>query len=146
MAQPQRYFCLFVENRIWVLESKLTEDYSLLCGILKNIGLVHLGIGFITPDGNQDGDPDVLVHYQQIKQESEDGFKSLQEGSKVEFELADDPKDASKKVAINVTGLGGSDCESKAKGKGKGKKGGEGKKGKKGKGKGKGKKGDDEDS
>jgi len=31
---------------------------------------------------------DVLVHYEQIKQESEDGFKSLQQGAAVEYDLA----------------------------------------------------------
>lgn len=107
--------------------------------------LNHKGIGFIRPDGAAEEGEDVLVHYQQIKQASEDGFKSLAEGSKVEFELADDPKDGSKKVAINVTGPNGDDCEAKQKGKGKGK--GKGRKGGKGKGKGKGKKkgGDDEE-
>ncbi|CAD7958374.1 unnamed protein product [Amoebophrya sp. A25] len=77
--------------------------------------LNHKGIGFITPDGNQEGDPDVLVHYQQIKQESEDGFKSLQQGSQVEFELEDDPKDGAKKVAVKVTAVGGGDCEAKVR-------------------------------
>lgn len=45
--------------------------------------LNHKGIGFITPDSAEDEDSDILVHYQQIKQETEDGFKSLAMGSKV---------------------------------------------------------------
>jgi len=81
--------------------------------------LNHKGIGFITPEGKGEGE-DVLVHYEQIKQESEDGFKSLAEGSKVEYELKPDPKDPAKSVAVNVTGEDGADCEAKKKGKGKG--------------------------
>jgi len=103
--------------------------------------LNHKGIGFITPDGveSKEGE-DILVHYQQIKQASDDGFKSLEQGSKVEFELETDPKDGTKQVAVNVTGVDGEDCSAKKKGKGKGKAGGK----RKGKGKGKGKKKDDE--
>jgi len=105
--------------------------------------LNHKGIGFITPDGEEEGENDILVHFEQIKQETEDGFKSLQAGSKVEYELAEDPKNADKQIATKVTGPDGADCERKGKGKSKGKgKGGKGKgKGKKGKGK----KGDDDD-
>jgi len=106
--------------------------------------LNHKGIGFITPEGETEGENDVLVHYQQIKQSSEDGFVSLEAGSAVEFELEDDPKNADKKIAVKVTGPGGADCTPRTKGKGKGKKG-KGKKGKGKKGKGKGKKGDDDD-
>jgi CspA family cold shock protein len=43
------------------------------------------GFGFI----RQDGGPDVFVHYSQI---TGDGFRSLQEGQPVEFELKDGPK------------------------------------------------------
>jgi len=87
--------------------------------------LNHKGIGFITPEGAEE---DVLVHFEQIKQNTEDGFKSLAQGSKVEFELQQDPKNSEKFVAVNVTGENGEDCEPKKKGQGKGK--GKGKKGK----------------
>jgi len=110
--------------------------------------LNHKGIGFITPDGTESKEgEDILVHYQQIKQHSEDGFKSLEQGSKVEYDLETDPKDTSKQVAVNVTGIEGADCLPKKKGNGKGKgKGGKRKgKGKGKKGKGKGKKGDSND-
>jgi len=105
--------------------------------------LNHKGIGFITPEGQESKEgEDILVHFQQIKQESEDGFKSLAQGSKVEYELEEDPKNPEKKVAVNVTGENGDDCEAKKKGQGKGgkRKG----KGKRGKGKGKGKKDEEE--
>lgn len=104
--------------------------------------LNHKGIGFITPEGETEGEKDILVHFQQIKQSSEDGFVSLQAGSKVEYDLEADPKNAEKQIAVKVTGPDGADCEPRQKGKGKGKKG-KGKKGKKGKGKGK--KGDDDE-
>lgn len=106
--------------------------------------LNHKGIGFITPEGaeakkeGEDESNDILVHYMQIKQNSEDGFKSLEQGSKVSYELEPDPKNPQKKIAVNVTGVDGGDCAPKKKGQGK-------RKGGKGKGKGKGKKSDEEE-
>ena len=44
------------------------------------------GYGFITPD---DGSPDVFAHYSDIQAE---GFKTLTEGQKIEFELMSSPK------------------------------------------------------
>ena len=44
------------------------------------------GFGFITPD---EGEKDLFVHWSQIEG---DGFKSLQEGQKVEFEVGDSDK------------------------------------------------------
>ena len=43
------------------------------------------GFGFI----EQDGGSDVFVHHTAIKA---DGFKSLQEGARVSFEIVDGPK------------------------------------------------------
>ena len=86
--------------------------------------LNHKGIGFITPDGQESEEgKDLLVHFSNIKQESEDGFKSLAEGSKVEYDLETDPKNSERQIAVNVTGPDGADCEKRVKGKGKGKKG-----------------------
>lgn len=42
------------------------------------------GYGFIAPDG--DGDPEVFVHFSSIEM---DGFKTLAEDQRVEFDLTD---------------------------------------------------------
>lgn len=44
------------------------------------------GYGFVTPDS---GDQDVFVHFSAIEME---GYKTLKEGQKVEFEVTEGPK------------------------------------------------------
>jgi len=54
------------------------------------------GYGFIA----QEGGPDVFVHFSAIQGE---GFKSLKEGERVEFEITDGPKGPQ---AVNVSKAG----------------------------------------
>ena len=54
------------------------------------------GYGFITNDASGE---DVFVHYFSIVSE---GYKSLNEGQKVTFEMESDPRDSRKLRAVNV--------------------------------------------
>ena len=54
------------------------------------------GYGFITKDANGE---DVFVHFSAIQV---DGFKTLEEGQKVTFDVESDPKDSRKLRAVNV--------------------------------------------
>ncbi len=51
------------------------------------------GFGFVQPDG---GGADAFAHFSAIQME---GFKTLKEGSRVDFELTDGPKG---QMAINI--------------------------------------------
>jgi len=53
------------------------------------------GFGFLSRDGGED----VFVHYSAIQG---DGFKKLEEGQEVEFEVQDGPKGPQ---AVNVTAV-----------------------------------------
>jgi len=44
------------------------------------------GYGFVTPD---EGEQDVFVHFSSIQM---DGYKTLKEGQKVQFEVSEGPK------------------------------------------------------
>lgn len=55
------------------------------------------GYGFITNDGTGE---DVFVHFSAINVE---GYKTLEEGQKVTFEMVEDPKNSKKFKAANVT-------------------------------------------
>jgi CspA family cold shock protein len=57
------------------------------------------GYGFITPDGDS---KDVFVHFSQV---AGDGYKSLNEGQRVEFEVREGAKGPE---ATNVVAVGGS--------------------------------------
>lgn len=46
------------------------------------------GYGFVTPD--DDGAEDIFVHFSSIN--GMEGYKSLKEGQKVEFDIAEGPK------------------------------------------------------
>ncbi len=55
------------------------------------------GYGFIA---NDEGGDDVFVHYSAI---NADGFRTLNEGQKVTFDVEPDPKDDGKLRAVDVT-------------------------------------------
>lgn len=57
------------------------------------------GYGFISDDNGGD---DVFVHFSAI---IADGYKTLSEGQKVEFETEVDPKNSEKLRAVNVKAL-----------------------------------------
>lgn len=54
------------------------------------------GYGFIT---NDNGGDDLFVHFSAIQSE---GYKSLDEGAKVTFDVEPDPKNSKKMRAVNV--------------------------------------------
>ncbi len=54
------------------------------------------GFGFIEDDNGGDG---VFVHFSSIQS---DGYKTLDEGQKVTYDVEQDPKNSSKMRAINV--------------------------------------------
>lgn len=54
------------------------------------------GFGFIT---NNQTNEDIFVHFSAIQGE---GYKVLEEGQKVTFDIEQDPKDNSKNRAVNV--------------------------------------------
>ena len=55
------------------------------------------GYGFITNEGTGE---DVFVHFSAIVS---DGYKTLEEGQKVTFDIEQDPKNSAKLRAANVT-------------------------------------------
>ena len=69
-----------------------------MTGIVKWFN-AEKGYGFITPD---DGSDDVFVHFSAIQGT---GYRSLNEGQKVSYDVEPDPKNSSKLRAVNVVAL-----------------------------------------
>jgi len=79
------------EARGWQQNSRKEEE-EVAQGTVKWFNDAK-GYGFIA----QEGGPDVFVHFSAIKM---DGFKSLKEGERVQFEITEGPKGPQ---AANVT-------------------------------------------
>jgi CspA family cold shock protein len=71
------------------------EDHAMASGTVKWFN-EQKGFGFIT----QDNGPDVFVHYSAIE---ETGFKSLNEGDQVQFEVVPGPKGPQAKSVKKVS-------------------------------------------
>ncbi|RAX12154.1 cold-shock protein [Photorhabdus sp. HUG-39] len=84
----RRRFCVLI----------FTLKVSLMSKIKGNVKWFNesKGFGFITPE---DGSKDVFVHFSAIQS---NGFKTLAEGQKVEFEITDGAKGPS---AVNVVAI-----------------------------------------
>lgn len=75
------------------------ERFSMATGTLKKSFFREKGYGFITPDEPIEGsNGDVFVHFSAIQM---DGFKTLDEGDRVEFEVGPGKKPGETQ-AINV--------------------------------------------
>jgi CspA family cold shock protein len=72
------------------------EDHAMASGTVKWFN-ADKGFGFIT----QNNGPDVFVHYSAIEAS---GFKALNEGDEVEFEVVAGPKGPQAKSVKKVTG------------------------------------------
>jgi CspA family cold shock protein len=72
------------------------EDHAMANGTVKWFN-AEKGFGFIT----QENGPDVFVHYSAIE---ETGFKSLNEGDSVQFEVVQGPKGPQAKSVKRVSG------------------------------------------
>ena len=76
-------------------DRRLPVSYTHLNGTVKWFNS-DKGFGFIK---NDNGGEDVFVHFSSIVS---DGFKSLDEGQKVSFDIESDPRNSSKLRAVNV--------------------------------------------
>jgi CspA family cold shock protein len=74
---------------------KVKEEIRMAQGTVKWFN-GEKGFGFITPDG---GDKDVFVHYSEIQG---NGFRSLDENQRVEFDIEQGPKGPQ---AVKVTAV-----------------------------------------
>ena len=87
----------FARRRL--VEGQIERVSSMATGTLKKSFFREKGYGFITPDdAPADSKSDIFVHFSAIQM---DGFKSLDEGDRVEFEVGPGKKPGETQ-AINV--------------------------------------------
>jgi CspA family cold shock protein len=67
-------------------------------GVIRS--LRDRGFGFIAPDSNERGGEELFFHHSAV---TDRGFEMLQIGQRVSFDITPDPRDPSRRRAINVT-------------------------------------------
>jgi CspA family cold shock protein len=67
------------------IEVPLREESTMVTGVVKWFNNAK-GYGFVTPD---EGEQDIFVHFSAIEM---DGYRTLKEGQRVEFEVEQGPK------------------------------------------------------
>ncbi len=93
-AQSKLYLIVGYTTKGSKMDPSTKEQYTMVEGTVKWFNDAK-GFGFI----EQDGGTDVFVHHSEIQSE---GFKSLDEGARVSFEVTDGAKGL---AATNVTQL-----------------------------------------
>ena len=67
-------------------------------GVIRS--LRDRGFGFIAPDNSEQGGEELFFHHSAV---TDRGFEMLQIGQRVSFDVTPDPRDPSRRRAINVT-------------------------------------------
>jgi cold shock protein len=95
-VDKKRFYCCTVQGAVFV--SNIHVKVSLMSKIKGSVKWFNesKGFGFITPE---DGSKDVFVHFSAI---ASNGFKTLAEGQRVEFEITNGAKGPS---AANVIAI-----------------------------------------
>jgi CspA family cold shock protein len=83
---PQETSLLSIASNNPSLKPQIAEEQIVMAtGVVKWFNNAK-GYGFVTPE---DGDQDVFVHFSSIEM---DGYKTLKEGQKVQFDISQGPK------------------------------------------------------
>jgi CspA family cold shock protein len=94
---PHIFTCLARPDLVNTQAEEIMEVRSMLTGTVKWFN-EKKGYGFIVPDGQ---DQDVFVHYSAIQA---DGYKTLAEGDKVQFEISSGEKGSRAQGVVRLAG------------------------------------------